>query len=109
MTLQAQLQQLSQQVNQQVCVYTDRGFDIKDVGSGMTHAYGEYCHHDRAQFPLYFDQERFAIVAYFCLMSSSAPKHGNRHSLLKSIKNKSVSEPSVTWSQLTSVIAWLLH
>ncbi|DBA77599.1 TPA: hypothetical protein ACH3X1_009399 [Trebouxia sp. C0004] len=40
MTLQAQLQQLSQQVNQQVCVYTDRGFDIKDVGSGMTHAYG---------------------------------------------------------------------
>ncbi len=46
MTLQAQLQQLSQQVNQQVCVYTDRGFDIKDVGSGMTHAYGEYCHHD---------------------------------------------------------------
>jgi len=46
MTLQAQLQQLSQQVNQQVCVYTDRGFDIKDVGSGMTHAYGEHYHHD---------------------------------------------------------------
>ena len=45
-TMQAQLQQLSQQVNQQVCIYTDRGFDIKDVGSGMTHAYGEYCHPD---------------------------------------------------------------
>ena len=44
--MQAQLQQLSQQVNQQVCIYTDRGFDIKDVGSGMTHAYGEYCHPD---------------------------------------------------------------
>ncbi|KAL0037154.1 hypothetical protein WJX79_002909 [Trebouxia sp. C0005] len=37
---QAQLQQLSQQVNLQVCIYTDRGFDIRDVGSGMTHAYG---------------------------------------------------------------------
>lgn len=42
--LQEQLQQLSQQVNQQVFAYANRGFAIKDVSSGMINASGMYRH-----------------------------------------------------------------
>ena len=41
--LQAQLQQLSQQVNQQVSVYTGKGFQVQDISSGMTHGSGKHC------------------------------------------------------------------
>lgn len=39
--LQAALQELSKQLNQQIQVYTRRGFQIKDVNSGMTHGFGK--------------------------------------------------------------------
>ena len=47
--LQEQLQQLSQQVNQQVSAYTNRGFGIKDVSSGMINASGMYSYHIACQ------------------------------------------------------------
>ena len=37
LSVQAELQQLSEQVNQQIQVYTKQGFQIKDVNSGMAH------------------------------------------------------------------------
>ena len=39
--LQVQLQQISQQLNEQVAQYLDKGFEIKDVSSGMTKGSGE--------------------------------------------------------------------
>ena len=42
--LQAQLQQLSHQVNHQISVYTGRGFDIQNVNSGMTNGSGDNTH-----------------------------------------------------------------
>ena len=41
--LQAQLQKISQQLNEQVAEYLDKGFELKDVSSGMTKGSGEHC------------------------------------------------------------------
>ena len=41
LSLQAELQHLSQQLNQQIQVYTKKGFQIKDISSGMTPGSGE--------------------------------------------------------------------
>lgn len=68
--LQAQLQQLSQQVNQQVSMYTNRGFDIKDVSSGMTHATGK--HYRIAITPCFESLSRTDSPTAFC--SATLPK-----------------------------------
>lgn len=43
LSLQAELQNLSQQLNQQIQVYTKQGFEIKDISSGMTPGSGKTC------------------------------------------------------------------
>lgn len=41
LSVQAELQNLSQQLNQQIQEYTKQGFQIKDISSGMTPGSGE--------------------------------------------------------------------
>ena len=36
LSLQVELQHLSQKLNQQIQVYTKKGFQVKDISSGMT-------------------------------------------------------------------------